>query len=869
MSELDAPTRHKQLTDALTSLVRALVHLQKFGPAHPMVPSSLDQAHTLLFPPGGAGWPVSIRRSSRAATSAYELVVHPSLLIDISSQLPLGGRDRMMALFDTLFDGARIEILAILPGCPFQGFRNAFIGLWALASSGRAQKPDDALRMLLGSGALHILPCGVAPPVPGRVLTPGAARWLGVMHTVFASVGDGTYAGSLDFAAVAETICRGVMQMTEDLRDVGLLLTSVDLALAGSDPAWSPRVLAELAAAVPAAAVEPIAGVCDNVVAQHGGAAELGTRLDNRGTPLLNYLLAARALRARTLGAAAPTETSDALAADPSWAVPDEADLVDPFATEGTDAVDSISRRIMIGSARVGATASSAISGMSDEVDLHPDEELTEIDDVDLLDDDAVESLELAPSSRVIHRPSWPGVAEQPTKAPAPAPPAPAAAAALPRAAARPVPVAVAAFDLAEGPGSEPPPAPVVTRRPAEPPARVTVASPPPSTVPPPATVPGVEPPPPLDDRVHQWMASFDTLGPHLMERVRNPASDKHYDGAITILTQVGAAFLEVGNYPAAIPILRLFKAQEREAASWPRERALSLAAALGLLLHRARARAVVQALPEADLAHRDAAFELLCAYGPIVVPALAAQLLDTRAPNSVRKEIFAIIEGIGQPAGRALVATVARNARRWNRVLPLIRLLGGIGYRESEPVLADFLKHPEPALRADTLLSLYGALGHESEPYLVEALDDGHTDVRQRAVSLLAVLGSEDPRFLGTLEALLFDALGAVEAGEALVIAAVHAIQSVGNITLPGGGEADAMLANLLRGTSGSVVTRVRGKPRPAQSTAVLVAACETLGVLGGDRALAALGHASRSAGPVLRQAATRALERLGVLAA
>lgn len=842
MSELDAPTRHKQLTDALTALVRALVHLQKFGPAHPMVPSSLDQAHALLFPPGGNGWPVSIRRGSRAATSAYELVVHPSLLIDISSQLPLGGRDRMMALFDTLFEGARFEVLAILPGCPFQGFRNAFIGLWALASSGRAQQPDDALRMLLGSGALHVLPCGVAPPLPGRVLTPGAARWLGAMRTVFASVSDGTYTGSMDFAAVAETICRGAMQMTEDMRDVGQLLTSVDLLLDGLDPTWGDRVLAELAAAVPPAAVSPVAGVCDNVVAQHGGPGELGARRDNRGTPLMNYLLAARALRARTLGAAAPRAASGAL--DEAWSTEppvdvDPVELADPFATEGTDAVDDISRRIMMGSARVGATASSAISGLSDEVDLRPDDAFIELDDVDMVADEAVESPEPAPSPRATRRPSWPPVSEQPALARAPTP-------------------AATGFELAEGPGAG-----------LAPPARRTVESPPPANTPARATVPGVEPPPPLDDRAHQWMASYATLGPHLMERVRHPASDKHYDGAITILAQVGAAFLEAGDYPAAIPILRLFKAQQREAASWLRERTLSLAAALGLLLHRARARAVVQAFPEADLAHRDAAFELLCAYGPIVVPALAAQLLDTRASNSVRKEIFAIIEGMGQPAGRALVATVARNARRWNRVLPLVRLLGAIGYREAEPVLADFLKHPEPALRADTLLSLYGALGRESEPYLIEALDDGHTDVRQRAVSLLAVLGSEDPRFLGTLEALLFDALGAVEAGEALVIAAVHAIQSVGNITLPGGSEADAMLANLLRGTSGGVVTRVRGKPRQPQSTAVLVAACETLGVLGGDRALAALSHASRSAGPVLRQAATRALERLGVLAA
>lgn len=894
MSELDAPTRHKQLSDALTSLMRALVHLQKFGPTHPMVPSSLDQAHTLLFPAGGVGWPVSFRRSPSAATSAFELVVHPSLLIDISSQLPLGGRDRMMALFDTLFDGARIEILAILPGCPFQGFRNAFIGLWALATSGRAQRYDDALRMLLGSGALHVLPCGVAPTVPGRVLTPAVARWLGAMRTVFASVSDGTYAGSLDFAAVAETICRGVMQMTDDLRDVGLLLTSVDLLLDGQDPAWGPRVLAELAAAVPAAAVEPIASVCDNVVAQHGGASALGARLDNRGTPLVNYWLAARALRSRTLGAAAPSALSDSFDEAATREPPDGMDMVDPFATEGTDAIDSISRRIMLGSARVGATASSAIAGMSDEVDLRPDAMVIELDDIDaiemieMIDEPVVESLELASSSSppVSRRASWPSVSVSATEAPQPAPPSYAAAVAAPAPSPGAALARSAGFELADdpvpanappGPANVPPvqptpaapAAPVVSRRPPEASARRTVQSPPPSTVSPPATVPGVEPPPPLDDRVHEWMASFQTLGPHLMERVRHPASDKHYDGAITILTQVGSAFLEAGNYPAAIPILRLFKAQEREAASWPRERALSLAAALGLLLHRARARAVVQALPEADLAHRDAAFELLCAYGPIVVPALAAQLLDTRAPNAVRKEIFAIIEGIGQPAGRALVATVARNARRWNRVLPLIRLLGAIGYREAEPVLADFLKHPEPALRADTLLSLYGALGRESEPYLVEALDDGHTEVRQRAVSLLAVLRSEDPRFLGTLEALLIDALGAVEAGEALVIAAVHAIQSVGNITLPGGDEADAMLANLLRGTTASVVTRVRGKPRPAQSTAVLVAACETLGVLGGDRALASLGHASRSAGPVLRQAATRALERLGVLAA
>ncbi|MCB9788142.1 MAG: HEAT repeat domain-containing protein [Deltaproteobacteria bacterium] len=833
MPDEAARNRLSQLTDALLALVRALVHLQSFGPAHPMVPSSLDEAHGLLFPPEGApSWPVTLRRHGEARPGRFEVVAHPGRPADVASRLPHNSRDRMLELFDTLFESARIDQLSILPGSTPAALRNAFVGLWGLGSSGRAQGPDDALRMLIGSGSVQVLPIGPPPPISDRTVSPLVARHIFVLQTVLGVLAREDRARPLELEAATRAVCEGLVQMTDDLRDLGALLTCADLATAGLDPSYQHLVLTELAAAFPAAAVQPIAAACGQVVARHGGASSLGDRRDARGTPLVRFQEALVALGARRAGGAgrrgdASDEPHDT-----------EADLLDGLlVTEGTDATDPLSRRIMRASARHGVEHLQAAP--RDEVDLYPEIELGADDEI----------VELAPEPASAEPDFDPDAATRPSPFVAPSGEGWGQVLAAP-------------LTLAEEP---PPEVPVPARVPPPEPDPTALAPPPvEARSSGPATVPGVEPPPPLDARVHEWMARFDSLGPPLMERVRKAASDRHYDGAITILAQVAAAFLEAGDYRAVIPILRLFKSQERQAASWSRERALSLAAALGLVLHRSRARAVVQALPEADAADRDALFELLCAYGPIVVPPLAAQLLDTRASAAVRKEIFAIIEGMGQPAGRPLVAAIARNARRWNRVLPLIRLVGSIGYREAEPILADFLKHHEPAVRAETLLSLHGALGRESEPYLVEALDDGHSDVRQRAVSLLAVLGSSDPRFLGTVEALLLDALGAVESGEALVIAAVHAIQTLGPVTLPSGAEADTLLANLLRGTSGSVVTRVRGKPRPSQSTAVLVAACETLGVIGGERALAALGHASRSAGPVLRQAATRALERL-----
>ncbi len=372
-----------------------------------------------------------------------------------------------------------------------------------------------------------------------------------------------------------------------------------------------------------------------------------------------------------------------------------------------------------------------------------------------------------------------------------------------------------------------------------------------------------------LDARVDQWVRDFDQLAPRLIERARTPPSTKHYEGAMKILSHASAVFLDEGAYEKVVPVLHVMKAQERIAAAWPKERRQVLADASRLILNERRVDVLLRAYPQADPIAREALFDILTAFGTRVVAGVTDLIIERGAEGGVRKELFAIVEGLGTAAGKPLVDAIQRYARRWNRVLPLIRLVGTIRYREAEPVIADFLKHPKPSVRADTILSLYTMLGRDATGYLIEALDDQHPEVRQRALALLAVAQCEEPRFHQQLHGLLASPTVDDRLQEGSVIGAVLALQDVGNIGFPGGSDAEAVLASLLRDSVGGGVLRIVKGARVTRSTGLVAALCETLGSIGGARARSVLGQASRSAAPVVRDSAILALDRLEKLPA
>lgn len=391
-----------------------------------------------------------------------------------------------------------------------------------------------------------------------------------------------------------------------------------------------------------------------------------------------------------------------------------------------------------------------------------------------------------------------------------------------------------------------------------------------PTPVPAPGASRGEAPPPRpsktgrhLDARVKQWIASYDKVGPRLLERAQETDDSAKYGGTIKILSNVASAFIVDGRWSDALPIVTLLKSQEGLAASWSEGQKKILADAIALVLPPEGVEQLVQALPETEVKDRAALYELIAAYGAQAVPALLNLFTSRRLSPVIRREVTSLVEAAGPHGGAAILEAIRRHGRRWNRVTPLIGLLGAVGYRAGQKVIVEYLRHARPNVREEALVAIYKMLEHKAQQYLLDALDDADTGVCQRAVALLAAAGSLDPGYT----ALLYDLVGIETPQDAreegLIISAVMAIRSLGNVELVENVDAESALVEALRESvkSGFLGLGARSQGRPL---GVQTALCDALGAIGGERSLGALSTVGRDAPAALQSAAAMAVSRL-----
>jgi len=367
-----------------------------------------------------------------------------------------------------------------------------------------------------------------------------------------------------------------------------------------------------------------------------------------------------------------------------------------------------------------------------------------------------------------------------------------------------------------------------------------------------------------LDPRVDSWMASFEKVGRRLLDKAKKVDDPESYIGAIKIVSNVGGYLLDEERWATALPIVRLLKLQERQSGEWPEEQRQSLVDALALVLPPEGVEAMASALPDADFLDRVALLELIAYYRAEAAPALIQLATTRRLTGTLKKEVAACVETLGQEAGPALLDAISKHGRKWNRVAPLIAMLGAVGFRGGQRRVLEFLRHPQPKLREEALVAVYKMLGDKSQRYLIAALDDSDPGVCQKAVALLAAAGSKEAAFT-TLIADLIDIDSPEDAREeGLIITAVQGLRDLGNVKLKEKITAESALMSALKETwGGGLLSRIGGKS--GRSPGVLTAICETLGEIGSDKATQVLQMVPRDAQVGIREAAEQALQRIG----
>ena len=871
MSGPEGQEPQSSLTAFVLALLRVMVTSGQYGTAHPHVAKSIEQAYTVFRLAVGPGTAVVLRSRGSDVGTGFLVGRVPGPEFDVAEGLPATSRDRLMQHLIGTCSRAGMDTLAILHAIDEEEFKQGLVLVADTAQ--READPMALLRRSLDAGVYRMLALGESRFGIGRELDRTTKQVLHTLQTV-ARFSHESAAALAENGRKPNDLLRDMavwaMAGAQEHRRARRILTSADLAVKGLPAGPRKALIEHLVESLPMEWMAPVVTECDEVVRTSGGPASLKGRLDDGGVPLLGYLVVARAIRVRAERAGITLEEHQPEAEgedeDSGWgSIVFDAPETRAYGTPSADTEPNLpihaTPRIDLYGVDTGTVPPAARP-------VAPADPTA----IEIAAEPAYATIELGlgvpTASGPMPAPSddGPMPVDNVTRrlvAEAPAPPTKPGHSSHLAGIEMLVPPAPDDDDMGDPAdvAAAPPPLPddaatvSGSRRTATGVARLA---------PSPSAAATARRRPTLDPRVDQWVREFDELCPLLIERARNPPSTKHYEGALKILSHAASVMIERGQYPDVIAVLRLIKLQERQAPMWPHDKRAALTAAKQLVLDEDRVDELVERYPAAALHAREALYEILSAYGRRVVPGMARLLVDRAGDVSIRKEILAVVEGIGLTAGPALVEAVTAYRRRWNRVLPLIRLVGAVRYRQAEPVIADFLKHPKPSVRADTIISLYNMLGRDAQSYLLDALTDPHPDVRQKAIALLAVSGCKEAPFIALLGELLTG--DAVDDGlrEGLVIGAVLALQDLGNIELSDAGEAELVLATLLRESVSGGMFSLVNRSQKSRSTGLLSAICETLGAIGGRRARQVLQQAMKSGAPVIKESALLALERV-----
>jgi hypothetical protein len=285
----------------------------------------------------------------------------------------------------------------------------------------------------------------------------------------------------------------------------------------------------------------------------------------------------------------------------------------------------------------------------------------------------------------------------------------------------------------------------------------------------------------------------------------------------------------------------------------------------LGRLTGSSLGREIVSRLPEADKLRREALLELAHAAGEAGTPVLFTALRECgNAPS--RQDLVRALTELKRPSLELLSRELAKSDLPSLYVCELLGILGGVGDAASARLASRFCRHGDPQVRVAALRAAGELEPAACERWALDALADRDRTVQEAALKLLFERRSTAPE--------LFDFCGRIlthldEAHESMVPRICSGLAGYDR------GEARARSVALLLAVLGGTEGRGPGlwaslrrslTDEPSSSPAA-IAACHALGRMCAGEAAEVLTHLSKQRDPALRQAATRALERVEAL--
>ena len=257
----------------------------------------------------------------------------------------------------------------------------------------------------------------------------------------------------------------------------------------------------------------------------------------------------------------------------------------------------------------------------------------------------------------------------------------------------------------------------------------------------------------------------------------------------------------------------------------------------------------------------RNMATSVLVAFGRPAVPILL-EILKKHEDKWVRKQVIRALIDIGAVGLQPIINELYKEDNPWYFLRNLIHIVGELGDRRIVGKLNLLLFNANPAVREETVNTLFRLAPDAAEMHLVKALDDQDARVREKAVYCLGMMKSQNEKvfrfYLDVLE-------GKTELeNEALQIQVYRAVGNLSGLDETKRKSIEGILLGSLEANYGGGFFSFLRKGAKGKniSDGLKMAICTALGHVGsGKKTKAMLARVAREKDPILAQRANEAL--------
>ena len=242
----------------------------------------------------------------------------------------------------------------------------------------------------------------------------------------------------------------------------------------------------------------------------------------------------------------------------------------------------------------------------------------------------------------------------------------------------------------------------------------------------------------------------------------------------------------------------------------------------------------------------------------------LMVQVLSESKDRWVRKGAIDALIRMGAPARKHIRAILDDPGQPWALQRSALFILSQLASppagappagaepaaeKEDQARFERFLRHSQPQLREEAIVSLFRLLGPRALPKLTAAMDDPDPRVRRRALACLAALPTLSADLAGRVASHLRPEEGKTEE-DMVKVQAAKVLAQLGNVPVNADEDAEAVLLSLLAAGAGwaqKLLSKFREET--GESETVKLVALDTLGKIGTEKSFSLLERLAKTA--------------------